>query len=212
MEEQSDQAPGSPPVRERILHAAMETFMELGYAEASTLKIATRAQVSKRELYAFFGTKQAMLAACVSDRVGRMRLPTQLTAPRHRDELVSMLAKLGAIVLREVSHPGVIAVFRLAIMEAHRAPEVAATLESARQSVRDVVGQLAEQARASGLIDKRAPNDMGTRFLALLWEDLMVGILLRLREAPGAAEINRRAKRAAQDFLRLYAQQGDGGH
>jgi len=38
----------------------MEAFMELGYHQASTLKIATRAQVSKRELYAAFGNKQAM--------------------------------------------------------------------------------------------------------------------------------------------------------
>ena len=183
----------------------METFIELGYADASTLKIATRAQVSKRELYAFFGTKQAMLAACITDRIGRMRLPTQLAAPRHRDELLTMLAKLGATVLREVSQPGVVAVFRLAIMEAHRAPEVAATLASARQSIRDVVGQLTEQARAVGLVDNDAPNDMCVRFLALLWDDLMLTILLRLREAPATAEINRRAKRAAEDFLRLYA-------
>ena len=180
--------------------------MELGYAEASTLKIATRAQVSKRELYAFFGTKQAMLTACIADRVGRMRLPDQLTVPRNRDELASMLAKLGAAVLREVSHPGVIAVFRLAIMEAQRAPEVAATLESARQSVRDVVGQMTEQARSVGLIDKQAPRDMDARFLALLWGDLMMSLLLRLRKAPGSAEINRRAKQATADFLRLYAQ------
>jgi AcrR family transcriptional regulator len=194
-------------VRERILQAAMDSFIELGYADASTLKIATRAQVSKRELYALFGTKQAMLAACIADRVGQMRLPTGLAAPSERGELASMLAKLGATVLREVTHPGVVAVFRLAIMEAHRAPEVAATLASARQSVRDIVGQITEQARASGLIDKRAPADIGGRFLALLWDDLMLSILLRQREAPATTEINRRAKRAAEEFLRLYAPQ-----
>jgi AcrR family transcriptional regulator len=184
----------------------MDTFMELGFTEASTLKIATRAQVSKRELYAFFGTKQAMLAACIADRVGRMRLPSQLTVPRQRDELASVLATLGATVLREVSHPEVMAVFRLAIMEARRAPEVAATLESARQSVRDVIGRVVEGARSAGLIDTHAPRDMAVRFLALLWDDLMVSLLLHVRDAPGGAEIDRRAKRAAAEFLRLYAQ------
>lgn len=207
MNDHSESPTSARPVRERILQAAMDSFIELGYADASTLKIATRAQVSKRELYALFGTKQAMLAACIADRVGQMRLPTGLAAPSERGELASMLAKLGATVLREVTHPGVVAVFRLAIMEAHRAPEVAATLASARQSVRDVVGQITEQARASGLIDKRAPGDIGGRFLALLWDDLMLSILLRQREAPATAEINRRAKRAAEEFLRLYAPQ-----
>src|ERR1700724_3861662 len=39
-------------VRERILEAAFAAFMKSGYATASTLEIATRARVSKRELYA----------------------------------------------------------------------------------------------------------------------------------------------------------------
>lgn len=203
MKEQPDPASGSRPVRERILQAAMDTFVELGYTGASTLKIATRAQVSKRELYALFGTKQAMLAACIADRAGRMRLPAR-QPPLHRDELATLLTRLGATVLREVSQPGVIAVFRLAITEAQRAPEVAATLESARQSVRYAVRDITGQARSAGLIDPHAPHDMDVRFLALLWDDLMVSLLLRLREEPKTAEIERRAKRAAEDFLRLY--------
>jgi AcrR family transcriptional regulator len=37
-------------VRERILEAAFAAFMKSGYAMTSTLEIATRARVSKREL------------------------------------------------------------------------------------------------------------------------------------------------------------------
>jgi len=205
LKEQPDPAGAPQPVRERILQAAMDTFIELGYAEASTLKIATRAQVSKRELYAHFGTKQAMLAACITDRVGRMRLPGELPMPGTHDELASLLARLGTAVLREVTDPGVVAVFRLAITEAQRTPEVAETLESARRSVRAIIGQVTEKARSAGLLDRQAPRDMDVRFLALLWDDLLVSLLLRQREAPGTAQINRRAKRAADDFLRLYA-------
>lgn len=196
--------PGPQPARERILHAAMEAFMEFGYAEASTLKIATRAQVSKRELYALFGNKQAMLAACVADRAGRVRLPNQLPPPSHREELAAMLSTLGATVLREVSHPAVMAVFRLAIMEAQRAPEVAATLETARQSIRTTVRNILVQAQSAGMIGADDPSDMGNRYLALLWGDLMVSLLLRIREAPDATEIDRRVRSATADFLRLY--------
>ena len=39
-------------VRERILEAAFAAFMKNGYATTSTLEIATRARVSKRDLYA----------------------------------------------------------------------------------------------------------------------------------------------------------------
>jgi AcrR family transcriptional regulator len=197
---------GPQPARERILCAAMEAFMELGYAEASTLEIATRAQVSKRELYALFGNKQAMLAACIADRAGRMRLPTELPPPCNREELVALLSKLGATVLREVSHPVVMAVFRLAIMEAQRAPEVALTLETARQLTRTAVHNTLVQAQSAGLIGAGDPTEMGGRYFALLWGDLMVSVLLRIREAPGTTEIDHRVRKATEDFLRLYSE------
>src|SRR5229473_1621539 len=61
-------AADEPPARERILEAAFSAFMESGFAEASTLEIATRARVSKRELYALVGSKQDMLVACIGPR------------------------------------------------------------------------------------------------------------------------------------------------
>jgi hypothetical protein len=54
------------PARERILNAAFATFTERGYGGSSTLEIATRAKVSKRELYALFGDKRAMVIACIA--------------------------------------------------------------------------------------------------------------------------------------------------
>src|SRR5690348_8334553 len=99
--------PEQKSARERILRAAMEAFMELGYAQTSTLEIATRAQVSKRELYALFGNKQTMLAACIAHRAERMLPPPELPAARTRDELGGLLTKLGRTVLREVSDPAV---------------------------------------------------------------------------------------------------------
>ena len=48
-------------MRERILDAAFSAFMRLGYGGASTSEIARLAQVSKRDLYAQFGSKHAML-------------------------------------------------------------------------------------------------------------------------------------------------------
>src|SRR6267143_477739 len=55
-------------VRARILEAAFAAFMKSGYATTSTLEIATRARVSKRELYALVGNKQEMLIACIAER------------------------------------------------------------------------------------------------------------------------------------------------
>jgi AcrR family transcriptional regulator len=110
------------PIRERVLGAAFAAFTERGYEGTSTLEIATRASVSKRELYALFHNKQAMLAACIAERAKRMRLPLELPAVRDRGTLATTLMAFGTAVLREVSHPKVLAVYRLAIAEAERAP------------------------------------------------------------------------------------------
>src|ERR1700741_1249045 len=68
-------------VRDRVLSAAFSAFMERGYERASTLDIATRAKVSKRELYTMFDDKHAMLAACIAERAERMRRPMTLPPP-----------------------------------------------------------------------------------------------------------------------------------
>src|SRR5262245_12662267 len=69
--EEADEA----QVRRRILDAAFSAFMESGYAGASTLRIATRAHVSKRALYELVGNKQEMLAACIRERARRLQVP-----------------------------------------------------------------------------------------------------------------------------------------
>jgi AcrR family transcriptional regulator len=195
----------SPSARERILHAAMEAFIEHGYAETSTLSIARRAKVSKRELYVGFGSKQAILAAGIADRAQRMRLPDDLPAARSRRELESVLIRFGSVLLREVSARAVIAVYRLAIAEANRSPEVARTLDQAgRQSARSAARAILGDAQSAGLLGAGDVKVMAEQFFALLWGDLLLGALLRVTEvAPGPA-LTDRAAVAASAFLRLY--------
>src|SRR5258706_14115060 len=108
------------PIKQRIVSAAFAAFMAKGSAETSTLEIATRARVSKRALYELVGNKQEMLVACISERARRLGVPAGLPEPRDRATLARVLAAVGAQLLREISDPTVIAVFRLAIAEAVR--------------------------------------------------------------------------------------------
>src|ERR1700734_234777 len=139
-------------VRARILDAAFAAFTKSGYAAASTLEIATRARVSKRELYALVGNKQEMLAACISARATRLQVPADFPVPQDRETLAQVLASFGTQVLREITDPTVIAVFRLAIVEAVHAPEVAQALDSiGRETTRAALRQLMARAQMSGL-------------------------------------------------------------
>ncbi len=191
-------------VRARILDAAFEAFMKNGYATSSTLEIATRARVSKRELYAVVGNKQEMLIACISERAKRLDVPADLPVMRDREILEQVLASFGTKLVREISDPTVIAVFRLAIAEAVQAPEVARALNSiGREASRAALRKIMAGAHASGLLTGR-PAELAEQFAGLLWRDLMVSLLLGVAERPNSREIAVRARDAAAAFLRLH--------
>ena len=198
------QAGDDAAVRERILAAAFAAFKEHGYATTSTLEIATRARVSKRELYALVGNKQEMLVACIAARARRLGAPADLPVPRDREGLGQLLTAFGTRLVHEVSDPTVIAVFRLAIAEAVQAPEVARALDSVgRQATRTALHQIMTGAQASGLLTGR-PDDLASEFAGLLWRDLMVSLLLGVAERPHPPEIAARATEAAAAFLQLH--------
>ena len=198
------EAAGETPARQRILSAAFSAFTEAGYAGTSTLEIASRARVSKRELYAVVGNKQEMLAACIRERAKRLQAPADLPEPRDRDTLERALAAFGTQLLRETTDPTVIAVFRLAIAEAVHAPEVARALHSSgRQTSRAALTAIMTQAQSHGLLSGRPP-DMAEQFAGLLWGDLLISLLLRIADTPAPREITRRARSAATAFLQLH--------
>jgi AcrR family transcriptional regulator len=198
-------AAAEKPISGRILGAAFKAFTEKGYAGTSTLEIATRAKVSKRDLYANFGSKQAVLVACIKNRTARMRLSPDLPVPQSRAMLATALSSFAATLLDEVSHPSVIAMFRLSIAEATRSPEVAQTLQEAgRNASRHALAELLAQAQSAGLIGAGEPAAMAIQYLALLWEDLLVSLLLGRAVRPKADEIRRRAESATRAFLQLH--------
>ena len=202
--ERSNQDADNSARRRRILEAAFAAFTKSGYAATSTLEIATRAHVSKRALYQLFSSKQEMLAACITERARRLQLPAEVPSARDRDELLRVLTTIGARLLREVSAPAVIAVFRLAIAEAMGAPEVASTLDSiGRETSRAVLREIMAKAQSAGLVDGR-PAEMAEQFAGLLWGNLIVSLLLCVAEQPTEKEIARRAGTAAAGFLKLY--------
>src|ERR1700752_12574 len=197
-------AEGDNPVRARILEAAFSAFMERGFAETSTLEIATRARASKRELYAEFGSKQDMLLACIRQRAERLKLPVDLPEITDRHTLHQALVAFGTQLMREVSDPTVVAVFRLAISEAARAPEVAQTLaDVAIAASREALRAIMRRGIDARLLGGGAP-EMAEHFFGLLWGSRMLGLLLNIAARPSARETAPRAETAAAAFLLVY--------
>jgi len=191
-------------VRERILDAAFAAFMDRGYAATSMLEIATRARLSKRELYALVGNKREMLVACISERAKRLQVRAELPVPNDREALSKLLTAFGMQVLREITDPAVVGVFRLAIAEALHAPEVGKTLDSlGRETVRATLRRIMIRARASALLEGSAA-ELAAQFGDLLWGNLMVGLLLGVEERPTVREVAARSREATKTFLHLH--------
>jgi AcrR family transcriptional regulator len=195
--------------RTRIMDAAFAAFVESGYAATSTREIAARARVSKRELYALVGNKQEMLIACIRDRATRMEVPTDLMVPRDRETLAQVLTSFGTQLIREISDPTVIAVFRLAIAETAGAPEVAQALDSiGRETSRAALRKIMVRAQSAGLLKGR-PARLAAQFAALVLGDLIVSLLLGVAERPSPREMAARARSAVVAFLQLHPIPGD---
>ena len=194
-------------IRDRVLNAAFSLFREHGFSSTSMLDIVTRARISKRDLYALFKNKHAVLAACISEHTEQMRRTLDITtpAPQTRDALTKLLVTFGISILKTVCHPDALTVFRLAIAESDRAPEVARTLDSTgRETNQKALTELIRNAQSHGLIGAGDPAVLAARYVTMLWGDLLIRLLMRVREAPTEREIVTRARAATEMLVPLH--------
>jgi AcrR family transcriptional regulator len=199
---------GSIEPRQRILGAAFAAFREKGYAGATTREIARRAKVSKRDLYALFPDKKIMLAACIKTTVQRARQPLELAPVRDGVALRSALEAYGTSFLLQLSQPAVVALYRLAIVEAESSPEVGRALAtSGKGAVVETLTAFVRSAQAARLLGKGNPAAIAGVFMSLLWGNSMLWLLLRVEEPPDAGVAKRRARAAVEALLRLFPPQ-----
>ena len=203
-EASSRPTPASNSSRDRVLNAAFSLFREHGFSATSMLDIVTEARISKRDLYALFRNKHEVLAACIGERTKRMRRPleTMISTPQTRDALTTLLVEFGVSALKTMCHPDTLTVFRLAIAESDRAPEVARTLDSsAREGNVKALAELIRKAQSNGLIAAGDPAVLVARFFSALAGDLLIRLLMRVREAPSEREISARARAATENLM-----------
>jgi AcrR family transcriptional regulator len=193
-------------IRERVLRAGFEAFRERGFDGTSTLEIATRAKVSKRELYALFDDKQSIVVECIKWQTQQMQLPLKLPRSATTQALSLTLAKFGTALLTGVCDPNVLTVFRFAVAEAHRMPEIAKALnERGREPSRRIFADLVRTAQQDGLLVPSPPDEISNLFFSVLWGDLLLRLLMGLANLPTKAELEQRAKHAAERVMTAYA-------
>jgi len=192
-------------VRDRIREAAFSAFMEKGYEGTSTREIAARAKVSKQKIYELYEDKDAMLADCIKSKAERARRPLELRSVSDADGLKSALEEFGTSYVLELSQPKVVAVFRLAVLEAQKSPQVVRALNTlGKEASIKALSEFLRQAQRSRLLASGDAETMARQFLSLLWGDTMLSLLLGTRNAASSQEARARARAATTALLSLH--------
>jgi TetR/AcrR family transcriptional repressor of mexJK operon len=185
------------PRRQAILDAAKAVFFDEGYPTASMDRIAARAGVTKRTVYAHFESKHALFAAVVTRACANVvaQLPMPDSLP---DDPRTGLA-LALHRSRELMEsPNCIRLERIVAAEAERHPEFARTLRNAFDAGEAMLAQCLARWVAAGRLK---PHDVkvGARLL-----NDQVGYATSLRGLLAEAGDGRAARAAVDEAIHLY--------
>lgn len=180
------------PKRAAILAAATKLLAEKGYAGLTTLEVARTANISKRDLYARFPTKDELIAGMISDGVKEMLIPVEFGSPNSRAEFYAALAAFGGAFLSAMLSDKRINFYRLAISEVPKNPGIGKAL--LREGSRATAGRITDffnLAQKDGYVRfKSVDASVGAFFFALMG-DLILSRLLDPDRSVDAAEQRR---------------------
>lgn len=153
------------------MDAAEEAFLELGFSNATMDDIAARAGASKATFYKHFGSKEALLAEIVHSRIPDITEPTA-RAGGNDGRLQALLVEWGLQILRRVSAPRAMALYRLILAELPRAPELGRIFyEQGPVTFQRQLAALLRRATAEGQLDCRNPELAAMQLNSLIFGD-----------------------------------------
>lgn len=195
-------APSISARRERILDAAGQVFVTLGY-EASVDTIAAQAGVSKQTLYNQFGSKEELFRALISSRAAVIRaslLDTSHAQPPY-DVLMKFTRDYYNLAMTETGT----AFMRMIISVAQRFPEIARDYYELGpgETLQALTQWIAGEVRL-GRLKVDEPRLAAEHYLSMMFGHLQWKSFLGLGKALTEREIERRATFCADTFMRAF--------
>ncbi len=193
----------------RILDAAAEIFLEKGFEETSTAEIATRAKLSKRELYSNFSDKRDILAAVITELQGQIQAEANISWSSG-GELRTVLTKAGTGILKFVHSERFGKLLRIVAAQTFRDPV------SARKFYllgpgrgRDSTAAFIKRHMQAGNLRKADPLQAASDFLDLVISARYITAVV-LGQGHEAPQSRSHVKHAVDVFLSYYrVQNGD---
>lgn len=189
---------------EKIVHAALAVFLEVGFDKSNLETVAARAGVTKPTVYSHFGSKVGLLQA-VAQYQARQALiqfaPNLQSTGNVRRDLIGFSKSF----LSNMLQPDAIRMHRFAIVEAMNHPELVAPLLSAGpQKLTETLQRYLETETKAGRL--RCKNSLlaAQHLLGLLAGMDFLAIVIS-QMVPSEAEIKKRVTSSVDVFLKSYA-------
>lgn len=189
---------------ERILHAALAVFLEVGFDRANLELVAARAGVTKPTVYSHFGSKVGLLQAVAQSQAQQALIqfsPNLRSTGNVRRDLIGFSKSF----LSNMLHPDAIRMHRFAIVEAMTHPELVAPLLSAGpQKLTETLQLYLESETKAGRL--RCKNSLlaAQQLLGLLAGMDFLAIVIS-QMVPSEADIKKRVTSSVDVFLKYYA-------
>lgn len=186
---------------EALLDAAAEVFFQQGYAAASIDAIIERAGGSKRNIYKAYGNKEGLFAAIVRRNADAAIASLPLDDP-DKLALDETLYRFGSHLMHVYMSPAVIGVYRIAVTEAHRFPELVRSFyEQGPGRMATRLAEVLAAFRKKGAIDVDDCDIAASQFVGMIRDNLHLQVVLGLRAAPTREEADGAVASAVTIFL-----------
>ena len=192
------------PKRRQVLDAAETLFLGQGYGAVSMDGVARTAGVSKATLYAYFASKDALFATIVAER-GLSHVLDEFGYPADDMEIGAALRTIGDRVLRFMLRDRTLRLYRIAVAESERFPELGrAFYENGPQRTSARFQAWLAQRHALGSVDVTDAHVAAQHFMAMLRGGLFLRATLGAPPPPAEEEIRQTVITAVDAWLRAY--------
>ncbi|MEJ2549991.1 MAG: TetR/AcrR family transcriptional regulator [Anaerolineales bacterium] len=156
----------STDTRQRLIQAAAELFATLGYARATTRKIAAEAGVSEVTLFRHFGSKKNLFAAVLEEYADtpdmRAALGSQFSGDYPQDMLTLGRHFMRMLIERREA-------MRMMLCEAGHFEEVSEVLGRMPRGLRDGLAAYLRRQIAEGHVQDMDPEVMAQAFFGMFF-------------------------------------------
>jgi AcrR family transcriptional regulator len=186
-----------------ILDAALELFVEKGFAATRLDDVAERAGLSKAAIYLYFDDKIALFQGVIRQAVGSNLGTVEALVQAHRGPVAVLLPRILEFMAGRIEDTPMASIAKLVIAESRAFPEIG------RFYLKEVIGRglpLMEGLIARGIAQGEFRKvDPGLTVRSLIGAMLLAGVWKTVFEPIGAEKLDVRALARHHADLMLHA-------